>query len=245
MLRGLTINGQGGNRGIVITSAGEVAIEQCTVANMGQDGIQINGGARVHIRSSTVRSNGWRGLAVLTGRPRSRCSTRGLRTTRLPVSILSPERWTRPASPPMRNFAGIVAVALPEGATVVVTVSDSVASEMPPMVRTRLPTPWRPRSGWRSFAPPAPEMEATDSEPIRDVGTVFLSVSDSVSVGQRLGTDLLRLRCDRGHHASTFADNVAYDIVEGSTAVLRTSGNNTLTGTGTTVSGAYTPNPLF
>ena len=44
---------------------------------------------------------------------------------------------------------------------------------------------------------------------------------------------------------STFADNVAYDIVKGSTAVLRTSGNNTLTGTGTTVSGAYTPNPLF
>ncbi|MBK7793155.1 MAG: hypothetical protein IPJ62_11970 [Betaproteobacteria bacterium] len=60
VLRGLTINGQGGNRGIVITSAGEVHIEQCTVANMGQDGIQINGGARVHSSFKHGPSNGWR-----------------------------------------------------------------------------------------------------------------------------------------------------------------------------------------
>ena len=44
-LRGLTINGQGGNRGIVVTSASEVHIEQCTVTNMATDGIRIDGGS--------------------------------------------------------------------------------------------------------------------------------------------------------------------------------------------------------
>ncbi|MBK6337038.1 MAG: right-handed parallel beta-helix repeat-containing protein [Betaproteobacteria bacterium] len=246
VLRGLTINGQGGNRGIVITSAGEVHIEQCTVANMGQDGIQINGGARVHIRSSTVRSNGWRGLAVLTGSPAvqvldSQFANNTLAGVHIVAGTLDAARIAA-----NENFAGIVAVAPPEGATVVVTVSDSVASgnathgtnaitnTLASAIRMAIVRTTSARNGSDGFGAYT-----------QDVGTVFLSVSDSVSVGNVWGLTSSGLGATAVITRSTFADNVAYDIVKGSTAVLRTSGNNTLTGTGTTVSGAYTPNPLF
>ncbi|MBK6337199.1 MAG: right-handed parallel beta-helix repeat-containing protein [Betaproteobacteria bacterium] len=127
MLRGLTINGQGGNRGIVITSAGEVHIEQCTVANMGQDGIQINGGARVHIRSSTVRSNGWRG-GCADGSPAvqvldSQFANNTLAGVHIVAGTLDAARIAA-----NENFRGHRGRGPPEGATVVVTVSDSVAS---------------------------------------------------------------------------------------------------------------------
>ena len=70
VLRGLTINGQGGDRGIVVTSGGEVHIEQCTVSGMGTNGIEINGGTHVHVRSSIVRGSGGSGLSVAGGTPK-------------------------------------------------------------------------------------------------------------------------------------------------------------------------------
>jgi hypothetical protein len=55
VLRGLSINGQGGNRGIVITAADTVRIERCTITNMTSDGIQSNGsGAHVHVYDSLI-----------------------------------------------------------------------------------------------------------------------------------------------------------------------------------------------
>ena len=68
-LRGLTINGQGGNRGIVVSSAAEVHIEQCIVTNLASDGIRIDGGARIEIRLTLVRSNGQNGLNIAAGTP--------------------------------------------------------------------------------------------------------------------------------------------------------------------------------
>ena len=67
VLRGLSINGQGGNNGIVVTVAGQVSIENCVIANMGVDGVRINGGSFVNVADSTLRSNGNIGLDVLAG----------------------------------------------------------------------------------------------------------------------------------------------------------------------------------
>ena len=68
-LRGLTINGQGGNRGIVVTSAAEVHIKRCIVTNMGADGIRIDGGTRINVRDTLVRDSGLHGLDVAAGTP--------------------------------------------------------------------------------------------------------------------------------------------------------------------------------
>jgi len=65
VLRGLTINGQGGNNGIRL-QAGEVHIENVVVSNMGQSGILIEGGTSVRISGTVVRSNG-DGLRVVPG----------------------------------------------------------------------------------------------------------------------------------------------------------------------------------
>jgi len=65
----LTINGQNGNTGIVVTSGQETHIEDCTIANLGAEGIRIDGGARVHIARSVVRSNGGPGLLIAGGTP--------------------------------------------------------------------------------------------------------------------------------------------------------------------------------
>jgi hypothetical protein len=69
VLRGLTINGQNGNTGIVVTSGRETHIEDCAIANLGAEGIRIDGGARVHIARSVVRSNGGPGLLIAGGTP--------------------------------------------------------------------------------------------------------------------------------------------------------------------------------
>jgi len=57
VLRGLTINGQGGNNGIVIQS-GQVHIESVVVSNMTQSGVRVESGSSVQVSSSTIRSNG-------------------------------------------------------------------------------------------------------------------------------------------------------------------------------------------
>jgi hypothetical protein len=67
VLRGLTINGQGGNRGIVVTVGGQIHIENCVVASMANDGIQVNGGTAVYVANSTLRSNNGSGLHVAGG----------------------------------------------------------------------------------------------------------------------------------------------------------------------------------
>jgi len=56
VLRGLTINGQGGNNGIRV-QAGEVHVESLVISNMAQAGIRVEGGSTVRISGSTSRSN--------------------------------------------------------------------------------------------------------------------------------------------------------------------------------------------
>jgi hypothetical protein len=62
VLRGLSVNGQGGLDGIVVGTSGEVHIESCTVSNMNGIGIIATLGSHVRIAGSTLRSNGLDGI---------------------------------------------------------------------------------------------------------------------------------------------------------------------------------------
>ena len=66
-LRGLTINGQGGNTGINVVAAQEVHVESVIVSNMLQSGIFINTAASLLIKDSIFRDNGGSGIGVYAG----------------------------------------------------------------------------------------------------------------------------------------------------------------------------------
>jgi len=62
VLRGLSINGQGGNRGIFYTLATELVVERCAISNMMEDGIAIGFGGEITIVDSVIRNNGGSGI---------------------------------------------------------------------------------------------------------------------------------------------------------------------------------------
>jgi hypothetical protein len=64
VLRGLTINGQGGDIGIDATSGSELAIENCAVTNMAQHGIRIAGPLSATVTDTAVRGNGGFGMSI-------------------------------------------------------------------------------------------------------------------------------------------------------------------------------------
>ena len=61
VLRGLTINGQGGDVGIRVTQAIDVHIENCTIAYMASDGIS-GSNAYLRVANTTSHSNGGSGI---------------------------------------------------------------------------------------------------------------------------------------------------------------------------------------
>lgn len=64
-LRGLTINGQGGDIGINYNvNLGELNIENCVVANMAKQGIQVAGPTRATITDTVTRGNGGFGATI-------------------------------------------------------------------------------------------------------------------------------------------------------------------------------------
>lgn len=68
VLRGLTVNGQGGDYGIRLMNADELHIENCVVSNVNLSGIVIGGsGARVYIKDTVVRDNSGDGIEIAGG----------------------------------------------------------------------------------------------------------------------------------------------------------------------------------
>jgi len=63
-LRGLTINGQGGTRGIDLVNGAELHVDNCVVSNMGSDGIVLQQGLANTITDTTVRGNVGNGIKV-------------------------------------------------------------------------------------------------------------------------------------------------------------------------------------
>ncbi len=65
VLRGLTITGQGGLRGIVLQAAARVRIENCVISGMSSAGISHNApGAEMIVLDTVVRDNGGAGVKV-------------------------------------------------------------------------------------------------------------------------------------------------------------------------------------
>ena len=59
VLRGLTINGQGGSAGIALVANSTLSIENCVIANFGSSGsgVFVNGPANAQIISTVIRDN--------------------------------------------------------------------------------------------------------------------------------------------------------------------------------------------
>jgi len=67
VLRGLSINGQGGNNGINMTAGNSLTIENCVISNLTQNGITVNAATNVNITDTIVRRNGNAGIFVQNG----------------------------------------------------------------------------------------------------------------------------------------------------------------------------------
>ena len=67
VLRGLTINGQGGNNGIFMTNGGKLSVENCVISNLANDGILVIGSATVRVTDTMIRDNGGSGLEIQNG----------------------------------------------------------------------------------------------------------------------------------------------------------------------------------
>jgi parallel beta-helix repeat protein len=67
VLRGLTINGQGGTVGIHFSQGSRLDIDGCTVENMNQEGILVDGAGTITISNSTVVSNSGIGIHINAG----------------------------------------------------------------------------------------------------------------------------------------------------------------------------------
>jgi hypothetical protein len=63
-LRGLTINGQGGNRGIFYTLGASLRISNCVVSNMTGAGVSLGFGGEIAIEDSLIRDNGDHGVDI-------------------------------------------------------------------------------------------------------------------------------------------------------------------------------------
>jgi hypothetical protein len=242
-LRGLAIKGQGGNRGIVVIAAGEVHIEQCTIADMATHGIEIDGGTRIHVRSSAIRSNGQHGLFVAAGSPElnlvdSQVSRNGQNGIHVAVGKLDATRTTVD-----NNAQDGVRVEVKTPVNVTATLTDSTFTG---------------NGGEGTIAGPAPlqtvAMAIARSTSARNgksgfvvlsvFGWALLTVSDSFAL-ENAESGLYAL----GSHAtaivagSTLSGNSLADLAQSSEAVLRSSGN-TLTGRGAAdIQGTITPNP--
>jgi Right handed beta helix region len=67
VLRGLTINGQGGKDGINMSAGNRLTIENCAISNLGGNGIVVNGITTVRISDTTIRGNAFQGVELLNG----------------------------------------------------------------------------------------------------------------------------------------------------------------------------------
>ncbi len=244
-LRGLTINGQGGNRGIVVTSASEVHIEHCTVTNLAADGIRIDGGSTIEVRSTLVRSNGQNGLDVAAGTPDVRViDSQFSRNVNDGVLIAAGTLQAERISADQNGGNGLRAQPV-AAVSVTVTASDSAFTG-----NTHTGAIGRPdvagSTARLAFARSTSAGNVGGGFGINtfNAGTAFLTVSDSAVVENTgngvivSGTNSIAIVT-----GSTVARSVGFDFNQQPGGVLRSSNNNALTGRGAPdISGTITFN---
>jgi len=67
VLRGLNINGQGGNNGINMTAGNKLTVENCVISNLTQNGINVNVVTTARVTDTIVRDNGGNGIFLQNG----------------------------------------------------------------------------------------------------------------------------------------------------------------------------------
>ena len=223
VLRGLTINGQGGTHGILVGGNGAVYIEDCVVSNLSELGIFILDNVHVVIDGTVLRGNGTSGLYA-TNNPNVRVSNsrivgNGNDGVLIGNGIFHGSRLT------IQNNGGAgikvdVNFKFPaDGFTVAATLTDSVVTG----------------NG-------AAGIDATNF--IAGV-TLQVVVADSAVVENGWTGLFLDGATTATVTGSTLARNAAEDLAILGSAVLRTSANNALTGRGAAdINGTLTPNPL-
>jgi hypothetical protein len=243
VLRGLTVNGQGGLNGIRVLNVGELHVEGCTLANLGVDGIHIEGGTNVYVLRADVHSNTGSGLNVVSGTPLvqvsdSRFAANGQAGVFVQAGEFNGSRLTVDSN---LGFPGVFVQ--PAAGTVNVTLSDSVITNQ--------------GYGFVAFAPGAgisvnAALNRVTSRRNGNAGiesnggpggTVTTVVADSHSVDN--GT--YGVSAFNGAtvvvSGTTAAGNGSFDLFQ-TASVMRTAGNNALTGRGVAdVSGVLTANP--
>jgi hypothetical protein len=243
VLRGLSINGQGGNNGIRITSGQQTHVEDCTISNLGAEGIRIEGGGKTHIARAVVRSNGGVGLLIATGTPDVYVSDSRFAENGDGIINSAGKLFGNRVTLENNLGDGILSVP-PGGSTISTILSDSVstgnggagfaAEALAPgstvnASATRLTSARNAVSGF--------EVETI-------LGVVTLVISDSTAVENASFGAVASGSVTAIVSGSTLARNGLADLANNG-AVMRTSVNNTLTGRGAPdVSGALTPNPL-
>jgi hypothetical protein len=240
VLRGLTINGQCGLNGIRVLATDTLHIEDCTVANFAANGIRIDGATAVHIVRANVRGNGFRGLNVFSGSPAVEVSdSRFVQHTGHGVFIASGE-FNGSRLTVEDNTVGVLAQTS-SVVTVNATLTDSVLTRNGSgfLVRAQ-------GGGTVNAALTGVTSRRNNADGIVTFGgTATTVVSNCEAVGNggngisALGGATVIVS------GATAAGNVGFDLFQDGSSVMRTTGNNALTGRGAAdISGVLTPNAL-
>jgi hypothetical protein len=67
VLRGISINGQGGRDGIVMTAGSKLTVENCVISNLLGNGMFVTGNTVVRVSDTIIRDNFIHGIALLDG----------------------------------------------------------------------------------------------------------------------------------------------------------------------------------
>jgi hypothetical protein len=200
VLRGLVVNGQGGNNGIRVTSGGKIHIEDCTTSNLGSAGTFIEGGTAVHMVRIIARANGLDGILASP-------ALATLVTVTVADSVLSDNGRT-----------GFFAYATTAGATVHATLSHVTSSG-------------NASSGFAVNSGAA--------------GTATVALADCIStLNNSAGIYATGANALAIVSGSSFAQNASPDFYQNASSVIRTAGDNAVTGTGGDIFGSLAPNPL-
>jgi len=131
VLRGLSINGQGGNRGIWYTTGASLFVDRCMVTNLNGDGIDIGFGGDVVIADSVVRGNGGDGIRIAVN-PRVLITRTHVEGNDFGIDFgpsLGASSLTVNDSSIVRNLEGVVVVA--QDTPVSVTIGRTTIAENP------------------------------------------------------------------------------------------------------------------
>ena len=213
VLRGLSINGQGGNDGINMTAGNSLTVENCVISNLPQRGINVNAVTNVNITDSIVRRNGNNGIllqngakatitrAVVSGHVGGGIQVQGSITSTTTTADIADSTFDG-------NASGVIAISRNSTAVVKVSVRDSRA------VRN-----------------------VNYGLGAESIGGAAVSLSASNNIVANNGTGIAAFSAGAKVWASgnTVSDNAGFGLVNSGSAIFETAGNNAVRNNGANV----------